>query len=235
MERVALFVDGANMFYLQRKLGFHIDYKKLLDYFTEGKELYNAFYYTGLNAPSEVKDRKFLEAMTYIGYTVRTKHIKEIVDSESGETIQKANLDIEIVIDMFNTVDQYDVAILLSGDGDFERAVELIRTKGKRVIAASTKGMASYELVNAVDKYIDLAFIRDRIEKIRPQPAVIPGAVQASPAVSTGQSSGLPAAAGSTAVVPPASGSPAGQPSGGPCGSSSGGPCAGNLPTGGFR
>lgn len=183
MERVSLFVDGANMFYLQRKLGFHIDYKKLLDYFTEGRELYNAFYFTGLNAPSEVKDRKFLEAMTYIGYTVRTKHIKEIVDSESGETIQKANLDIEIVIDMFNTVDQYDVAVLLSGDGDFERAVELIRTKGKRIIAASTKGMASYELVNAVDKYVDLALIRDRIEKIRPQPTIVATTVPAGSAV----------------------------------------------------
>jgi len=228
VERVALFVDGANMFYLQRKLGFHIDYKKLLDYFTEGKELYNAFYYTGLNAPSEVKDRKFLEAMTYIGYTVRTKHIKEIVDSESGETIQKANLDIEIVIDMFNTVDQYDVAVLLSGDGDFERAVELIRTKGKRVIAASTKGMASYELVNAVDKYIDLAFIRDRIEKIRPQPAIIAGAVQASPTTSAGQVGSSPAVTGTAAAAPPASGSP-------PNGQSCGGPCAGTVSAVGLR
>jgi uncharacterized LabA/DUF88 family protein len=210
-----LFVDGANMFYLQRKLGFHIDYKKLLDFFIEGRELYNAFYYTGLNAPSEVKDRKFLEAMTYIGYTVRTKHIKEIVDSESGETIQKANLDIEIVIDMFNTVNQYDVAVLLSGDGDFERAVELIRSKGKRIIAASTKGMASYELVNAVDKYVDLTFIRDRIEKVRPQTIV--GAGVATPGTATPGS----APAGSTppAVTPtgaapasPAPGTPSSPP-----------------------
>lgn len=221
MERVALFVDGANMFYLQRKLGFHIDYKKLLDYFTEGKELYNAFYYTGLNAPSEVKDRKFLEAMTYIGYTVRTKHIKEIVDSESGETIQKANLDIEIVIDMFNTVNQYDVAVLLSGDGDFERAVELIRSKGKRVIAASTKGMASYELVNAVDKYIDLAFIRDRIEKIRPQPPAVAGAAQPSPTAVPGAVPGAPAAGAAVGPQSTASSAPTtgalstGQPSGG--------------------
>ncbi|MGE5559615.1 MAG: NYN domain-containing protein [Chloroflexota bacterium] len=204
MERVSLFVDGANMFYLQRKLGFHIDYKKLLDYFAEGRELYNAFYYTGLNAPSEVKDRKFLEAMTYIGYTVRTKHIKEIVDSESGETIQKANLDIEIVIDMFNTVNQYDVAVLLSGDGDFERAVELIRSKGKRIIAASTKGMASYELVNAVDKYVDLAFIRDRIEKIRPQPSVTASLSQSGVAVT----SPMPAAASAPQPTPVAASAP---------------------------
>lgn len=185
MERVGLFVDGASMFYLQRKLGFHIDYKKLMDFFTQGCELYNAFYYTGLNAPSEVKDRKFLEAMTHIGYTVRTRQIREIVDSESGEVVQRANLDIDIVIDMLNTVDHYDVAVLLSGDGDFERAAEALRAKGKRIVAGSTKGMASYDLINAVDKYIDLLQVRDRIEKIRSAPVGLvtsaPIAVPAEP------------------------------------------------------
>lgn len=181
MERVAVFIDGASMFYLQRKLGFHIDYKKLLDHFTDGRELYNAFYYTGLNAPSEVKDRKFLEAMTHIGYTVRTRQIKETVDPESGEVVQRANLDLEIVIDMLNTTDHYDVAVLFSGDGDFERAVETLRMRGKRIVAASTKGMAAYDLVNAVDRYVDLALVREKIEKVRVGPTPV-----ASHSVTTG-------------------------------------------------
>lgn len=170
MRRAAIFIDGANMFYAQRKLNWHFEYRKILEYFAKEYEIYNAFYYTGVKAPPESKDRAFLNALTAIGYTVRTKTIKTMVDQETGEETQKANLDIEIAIDMFNTVDKYDVAILLSGDGDFERAVELLRSRGKEIIAVATKGMIAHELRNAVDKFIDLADLRPYIEKVEDEP-----------------------------------------------------------------
>lgn len=165
MERVAIFVDGANMFYAQRKIGWHLDYRKVFAYFAKDREIYNAFYYTAVTTPPDPGTESFLRALTAIGYSVRRKPIKEILDQETGQVLRKANLDIEIVIDMFNTVELYDVAILISGDGDFERAVELIRSRGKRVIGVGLSSMAAYDLVNATDRYIFLEDLRPTWEK----------------------------------------------------------------------
>ena len=100
-----------------------------------------------------------------MGYTVRTKILKEYYDDVSGRYSQKANLDIEIVVDMFNTVDQYDEVVLFSGDGDFERAIELLRSKNTHITVVSTEGMIARELRNATDQYVDLNDIRYQIEK----------------------------------------------------------------------
>ncbi len=168
MAKLAVFVDGANMFYAQRKLGWHLDYRKLYDFLTKDYEVYNAFYFTSVPTPVDTSLEGFLRALTAMGYTVRRKALKEIMDQETGETFRKANLDIELVIDMFNTVDLYDVAILCTGDGDFERAVELLRSRGKRVLGVGSREMAAYDLINAVDRYIFLEDLREQIGKPLP-------------------------------------------------------------------
>ncbi|MCX8079571.1 MAG: NYN domain-containing protein [Geminocystis sp.] len=153
------------MFYAQQKNGWFFDPRKILDYFSKdaGCILVNAFWYTGLKDPQD--QRAFRDALISLGYTVRTKILKEYYDEASGRISQKANLDIEIVVDMFNTVDQYDRVVLFSGDGDFERAIELLRSKNTHITVVSTEGMISRELRNATDKYIDLNDIRSAIEK----------------------------------------------------------------------
>jgi len=161
-ERVALFVDGANMFYAQRKLGWQIDYAKVYQHFTDKKEAYNAFYYTGIKGPKS--DNTFIQKLTFLGYTVRTKEVKKI-RKEEGQTDEKCNLDIEIAIDMFNTADNYDKAIIFSGDSDFERAIELLRSKGKKIVVVSTRGMIALELINAADSYVDLKDVKAQLEK----------------------------------------------------------------------
>ena len=168
MARLAVFVDGANMFYAQRKLGWHLDYRKLYEMLTKDYEVYNAFYFTSVPTPVDASLEGFLRALTAMGYTVRRKALKEIVDQETGETFRKANLDIELVIDMFNTVELYDVAVLCTGDGDFERAVELLRSRGKRVLGVGSREMAAYDLINAVDRYIFLEDLREQIGKAMP-------------------------------------------------------------------
>ena len=164
IERVGIFVDGSNLFYGQKKLGWFIDYGHFLQYFSNGYKRYNAYYYTSTPAQDSTIEG-FLHAMTAMGYTVRRKLIKEIVDQETGETFRKANLDIELVIDMFNTADLYDVAILCTGDGDFERAVELLRSRGKRIISVGARGTVAYELVNAMDEYVFLDDLREQVGK----------------------------------------------------------------------
>lgn len=165
LNRISIFVDGNNMFYAQQKNGWFFDPRRVLEHFTcePGIELVNAFWYTGIKDPQD--QRGFRDALISLGYTVRTKILKEYYDDNSGRYSQKANLDIEIVIDMFNTVEQYDRVVLFSGDGDFERAIELLRSKNTHITVVSTEGMIARELRNATDRYIDLNDIRKQIEK----------------------------------------------------------------------
>lgn len=167
INRTSIFVDGNNMFYAQQKNGWFFDPRRVLEYFkTEQAEtlLINAFWYTGLKDPQD--QRGFRDALISLGYTVRHKILKEYYDDSSGRYSQKANLDIEIVVDMFNTVEQYNHVILFSGDGDFERAIELLRSKNTHITVVSTEGMIARELRNATDRYIDLNDIREYIEKL---------------------------------------------------------------------
>ncbi|MCS7030150.1 MAG: NYN domain-containing protein [Gloeomargarita sp. SKYG116] len=168
---LSIFIDGNNMFYAQQKNGWFFDPKRVLDYFTREPHVHlvNAFWYTGIKDPND--QRGFRDALINLGYTVRTKLLKEFYDEQSNRYFQKANLDIEIVIDMFNTVEQYNRVVLFSGDGDFDRAVELLRSKNTHIIVVSTEGMIARELRNAADRYIDLNDIRPYIEKIEPGPA----------------------------------------------------------------
>lgn len=155
------------MFYAQQKNNWFFDPRLILEFFQNeraGMSLVNAFWYTGLKDPQD--QRGFRDALIGLGYTVRTKILKEYYDDISRRYSQKANLDIEIAIDMFNTVDQYNRVVLFSGDGDFERAIELLRSKNTHITVVSTEGMIARELRNAADRYIDLNSIRNHIEKV---------------------------------------------------------------------
>ncbi len=157
------------MFYAQQRNGWFFDPRKILEYFTREQDvrLVNAFWYTGLKDSQD--QRGFRDALISLGYTVRTKLLKEYYDDTSGRYSQKANLDIEIVIDMFNTVEQYNRVVLFSGDGDFERAIELLRSKNTHITVVSTEGMIARELRNVTDQYIDLNTLRSEIEKSESQ------------------------------------------------------------------
>ena len=101
-----------------------------------------------------------------MGFSIVTKQIKTIYDSKTGTTRKKANLDIEIVLDMFNTIDSYDLAVLVCGDGDFDRALQLLKARGKRTVVISTENFIATELrATAGRHYIDLASMEAQIRK----------------------------------------------------------------------
>ncbi len=177
MQSVSLFVDGANMYYAQKKLGWFIDFRKVLNFFGQnaGSEISEAYYYTGADTLTKGRDNAFHEYLMFSGYTVRTKAIKQMVDDNTGEIVEKANLDIELVIDMFNTVGLYDTCILMSGDSDFERALELVRSKGKRIAVVAHPEMTARELRNVAGRnFFDLRDLERVIartdRKNEPQP-----------------------------------------------------------------
>jgi uncharacterized LabA/DUF88 family protein len=164
--RVSLFIDGANFFYMQKdSLGWWADPKKILDYVRTKGEIVDAFYYTGVEAPPATSQESYLRALTNMGYVIVNKTLKQILQND-GSVKQKANLDIEIVLDMFNTIEHYDMAVLVSGDGDFERPLQLLRARGKRFLVLSTQGVIAHELRTVAGMhYTDFRDIRGQVEK----------------------------------------------------------------------
>lgn len=171
-DRVAIFVDGANMDHAARAAGYFLDYKKARDYFVGPANFYAAFYYVADVTASDPLQHRFLDFLSYSGFIIRRKPVKVIYDQDTGEQTFKANLDTEIVLDMLNTVNNYDVAFLFSGDSDFERAVDLLRSRGKRVYVVTSRKSLARELAYVADKPVfcieDFQSILQRDE--RPDP-----------------------------------------------------------------
>jgi len=159
-ERVALFIDGANLYAAARALGFDIDYKRLLQHFGEEGRLIRAFYYTALFEDQEYSPiRPLVDWLDYNGYTIVTKPTKEFTDSTGRRKI-KGNMDIELAIDVMEMADHLDHIVLFSGDGDFRRLVEAVQRKGVRVTVVSTvrsqPPMVADELRRQADRFIEL-------------------------------------------------------------------------------
>jgi len=153
-DRVALFVDGANMDWACRRAGYFIDYGKAREFFQAGGIFYAGYFYIADFSGQDPQQVRFLDFLAQSGFIVRRHPVKTLHDEDTGEPILKCNLDTEIVLDMLNTVDNYDVAFLFSGDSDFERAVDLLRSRGKRVYVVSSVRQLSRELMYAADKPI---------------------------------------------------------------------------------
>jgi len=167
--KVAFFIDAANMFHAQKPqhIGFHIDYQKLRDYLLRGDSLYRATYYVGERVPPEAKDQRFLDALRHLGFKVHRKSLRKYVDQETGEEIEKGNLDIEIAVDMLMQQERYEKAFLLSGDGDFTRVVKFLIDRGKSVVVVSTWSMLNTDLYDASSEFIELKELREHIERRR--------------------------------------------------------------------
>lgn len=176
-ERVALFIDGANLYSAARGLMIDIDYKKLLEFFQGKCNLIRAFYYTALLDDQEYSPiRPLVDWLDYNGYTMVTKPAKEFTDSMGRRKI-KGNVDIELAVDMMEMADKLDHAVLFSGDGDFRSLVEAIQRKGVRVTVVSTmRGqtpMVADELRRQADTFVDLADFAPAISRpSRPREAV---------------------------------------------------------------
>ncbi|MDC0838985.1 MAG: NYN domain-containing protein [Limnospira sp. PMC 894.15] len=157
--RVAIFIDGSNLFYAALQLGIEIDYTKLLCRLTSGSRLLRSFFYTGVDRTNE-KQQGFLLWMRRNGYRVVAKDLVQLPDGS-----KKANLDVEIAVDMIALVGAYDTAVLVSGDGDLAYAVDCVSYRGVRVEVISLRAMTSDSLINVADRYIDLEAIKDDIQK----------------------------------------------------------------------
>lgn len=166
-ERVALFIDGANLYSATKALDFDIDYKRLREEFATRGQLIRAFYYTALNEDSDYSPlRPLIDWLDYNGYTMVTKPTKEFTDAQGRRRI-KGNMDIEIAVDAMEMAEHIDHMILFSGDGDFRSMVAAVQRKGVRVTVISTvksqPPMIADELRRQADSFIELKTLQNVI------------------------------------------------------------------------
>lgn len=160
-ERVALFIDGANLYSAARNLSLEMDFRKLLDGFRDKSQLVRAYYYTAVVEGEEFSPvRPLVDWLGYNGFSTVTKPVKRFTDAQ-GHSRTKGNMDIEIAVDMLELAPRIDHAVLFSGDGDFRRLVQAVQAKGVRVTVVSTlksqPPMIADELRRQADAYVDLA------------------------------------------------------------------------------
>ena len=168
-EKLALFIDGANLYATAKALGFDIDYKKLLQDFAKRGQLIRAYYYTALIDDREYSPvRPLVDWLDYNGYSLVTRQVKEFTDAQ-GRRKLKGNMDIDLAIDAMELAPAIDHMVLFSGDGDFRRLVEAVQRKGRRVSVISTlrtqPPMVADELRRQADNFIDLAELQPMIAR----------------------------------------------------------------------
>ncbi|MDR3507730.1 MAG: NYN domain-containing protein [Caulobacteraceae bacterium] len=182
-DRIALFIDGANLYSSSKSLGFDIDYKKLLEEFRKRGVLIRAYYYTALVEDQEYSPiRPLVDWLDYNGFSLVTKSAREYTDSQ-GRRRWRGDMDIEIAVDMMEMAPHVDHVVLFSGDGDFRRLIQAVQQKGVRVTVVSTMKsqppMASDDLRRQADAFVDLVDLADIIG--RPARAPLPRFIQDAP------------------------------------------------------
>jgi uncharacterized LabA/DUF88 family protein len=179
-DRIALFIDGANLYSASKSLGFDIDYKKLLDEFRKRGVLIRAYYYTALVEDQDYSPiRPLVDWLDYNGFSLVTKAAREYTDAQ-GRRRWRGDMDIEIAVDMMEMAAHLDHVVLFSGDGDFRCLVQAIQQKGVRVTVVSTMKsqppMASDDLRRQADAFLELSDLASVIG--RPARAPLPRFIQ---------------------------------------------------------
>ena len=175
-EKVAIFIDGMNLFAATKQIDFSIDYAKLLDFFREKAYVLRASYYTVLVENAEdsvVTIRPLLDWLDYNGYRVVTKKVKEYVDSVGRKKL-KGSIDIDFSVDCLDYAKHVDHLILFTGNGDFKSLIEALQRMGKKITVISTVDeesksggypVVSDDLRRIADHFVDLNNIKDFIQK----------------------------------------------------------------------
>lgn len=159
--RVVVFIDAANILYSQKDLGWRVDYLKLKKYFERLGNIVGFYFYTGFVGEFE-KQAKFLRKLEKIGYAVKAKEVKRIKISKNTYLL-KANLDVELGVDIIALASNFDTLVLFSGDSDFAYVLDLLRNKGKQIVVISTRGHISKELAQR-GKFIDFNKLQSKIK-----------------------------------------------------------------------
>ena len=158
-----------------RLAGYFVDYAQGPAVLPGSRTVLRGVLYIADYTAQDPMQQRYLDFLAHANFIVRRKAVKAIRDQETGERVLKANVDTELVLDLINTADNYDLAFLFSGDSDFERAVDLLRSRGKRVYIVTSRQTISRELSYVADKPIFfLENFREVLQRDDREPALKP-------------------------------------------------------------
>lgn len=158
-RRIAILIDGASLFYAALQLQIEIDYLKLLAHLKNDRPLLRAYFYTGIDSTNE-RQQGFLLWMRRNGYRVVTKDLITLPDGS-----RKANMDVEMAVDMLMLGNYCDTLVLLSGTGDLNYAVDTLSYRGVKIELFSLRANTNEQLINLADQFVDLNDIKNLIRK----------------------------------------------------------------------
>lgn len=170
VERVAIFIDGANTYAASKAAGYELDYRSVLDYYQKKYGIVHAYYYTALEAPDiHSPVRQLADWLDFNGYMVRTKPTKEFFNSDGDRKI-KGNMDVDLVVDAMKLAPHIDRLILFSGDGDFKPLLQAVQEIGVHTTVVSAlencrPRMVADELRRQTNAFIDLHTMRPYWER----------------------------------------------------------------------
>lgn len=158
-DRIAIFIDGSNLFYAASHLNIEVDYRRLLTTLVRGRRLLRAYFYTGVD-PQNEKQRGFLLWLNRHGHRVVSKELVQLPDGS-----RKANMHVEMAVDMMRISEYCSTLTLLGGDGNLAYALEVLSQRGVSIEVVSLQSMTSDSLIDLADSYTDLADLRDEIKR----------------------------------------------------------------------
>ena len=158
-DRIAIFIDGSNLFYAASHLGIEVDYRRLLTTLVGGRRLLRAYFYTGVD-PQNEKQRGFLLWLNRHGHRVVSKELAHLPDGS-----RKANMHVEMAVDMMRISEYCSTLTLLGGDGNLAYALQALSQRGVSLEVVSLQSMTSDSLIDLADIYTDLADLRDDIKR----------------------------------------------------------------------
>lgn len=158
-DRIAIFIDGSNLFYAASHLNIEVDYRRLLTTLVRGRRLLRAYFYTGVD-PQNEKQRGFLLWLNRHGHRVVSKELAQLPDGS-----RKANMHVEMAVDMMRIAEYCSTLTLLGGDGNLAYALQMLSQRGTSIEVVSLQSMTSDSLIDLADAYTDLADLREEIKR----------------------------------------------------------------------
>ena len=158
-DRIAIFIDGSNLFYAASHLNIEVDYRRLLTTLVRGRRLLRAYFYTGVD-PQNEKQRGFLLWLNRHGHRVVSKELAHMPDGS-----RKANMHVEMAVDMMRISEYCSTLTLLGGDGNLAYALQVLSQRGTSIEVVSLQSMTSDSLIDLADAYSDLADLRNEIKR----------------------------------------------------------------------
>jgi uncharacterized LabA/DUF88 family protein len=152
--RIALFIDGSYMYQAAKRLGWNVDHRRVITQFATPEQLYNAFYYVPITDPEDERQQRFIDALVFMGYTVRSRLVR-------GE----ARFEAMMATDLLTTAPRWDRAIVASGSGELAHAFQALRAMGKEIHLLGVHELADLELRNQADRFLNLPEWREVLER----------------------------------------------------------------------